>query len=565
MPPRPPKRRKLSPSPQDEFSDDASSFSGFSDTVNGVEERSQEDEAGEPANGSIPNGEVNVNEDNEDEEDLDNPGDVSDEPGDYAAVKQERATPLRKKAPAASNPLLQKQSMTNGMHAHTISNSQGANYTGEAFKSNMFKLQMDDLLEQSRVKYGKKEKPAEVALRTLKTILEDIPRREPTSVSDAERSLIKSCKVAVPFPFPRPPRDANYKLEYAKPANINVAGSYALRTATRTGEELGVDLVVTMPSSIFQDKDYLNYRYFYKRAYYLACLAAGIKGSRDHQFNLHFDYLNGNHLQPILVVQSSADGSNNDFSSSNCYINIIPCVSETLFPIGKTLPDKNCVRTKGGDDNASMEQQKPTPYYNASLRADSSMMAYLKLLHATSVSCDSFRDACVLGRIWLRQRGLSSHVQSGGFGNFEWASTMALLLQGGGPKGRPLLSSGYSSYQLFKAMLQFLASKDLQRNPLVVGQEHALTQNSVPAPTLFDGANGVNIVYKMTSSSYHMLRQEATTAVASLGDSAFDQFEATFISRADHPLYKFDYNIEIPVSALFLTPNTEDDSAELQQ
>jgi U3 small nucleolar RNA-associated protein 22 len=73
-----------------------------------------------------------------------------------------------------------------------------------------------------------------------------------------------------------------------------------------------VDLVVTMPSSIFQEKDYLNYRYFYKRAYYLACLAAGLKddekGEEDH-FDLSFDYLNGNCLQAVLIVKAGKSKS----------------------------------------------------------------------------------------------------------------------------------------------------------------------------------------------------------------------------------------------------------------
>ena len=64
---------------------------------------------------------------------------------------------------------------------------------------------------------------------------------------EAERSLIKSNKVAIPFPHPRPTKDAQYKLVYSKPKSINVIGGYPLKVATRTGEELVMDLLVTMP------------------------------------------------------------------------------------------------------------------------------------------------------------------------------------------------------------------------------------------------------------------------------------------------------------------------------
>jgi U3 small nucleolar RNA-associated protein 22 len=46
----------------------------------------------------------------------------------------------------------------------------------------MFKLQVDELLDQVKLKYGKKETPAENAMRTLKTIIEQIPDRDPLSV-----------------------------------------------------------------------------------------------------------------------------------------------------------------------------------------------------------------------------------------------------------------------------------------------------------------------------------------------------------------------------------------------
>ena len=51
-------------------------------------------------------------------------------------------------------------------------------YTAESFKSNIFKLQVDELLDQVKLKYGKKEAPAENAMRTLKNIIEQIPSRD---------------------------------------------------------------------------------------------------------------------------------------------------------------------------------------------------------------------------------------------------------------------------------------------------------------------------------------------------------------------------------------------------
>jgi U3 small nucleolar RNA-associated protein 22 len=209
---------------------------------------------------------------------------------------------------------------------------------------------------------------------------------------------------------------------------------------------------------MFQEKDYLNHRYFYKRAYYLACLAAGIDKHKDDKFQLSFEYLHGNHLLPILAVnvKKGPDRPHKYFR-----IRILPAIPEALFSQEKLLPSKNCVRPKSTGLDGTPLTLEPTPFYNASLRVDCLTTAYLKLQYDAARNCEAYKDACALGRVWLRQRGFSSHIRGGGFGSFEWAITIALLLQGGGPNGKPAFSSGYSSYQLFKATLQYLASKAL--------------------------------------------------------------------------------------------------------
>lgn len=128
-------------------------------------------------------------------------------------------------------------------------------------------------------------------------------------IADASKSLQKSHKIVVPFPDPKPDQNAAYKVTYRRPSKINVVGSYALKTMIKSDDALSVDMVVTMPASIFEEKDFLNYRYFYKRAYYLACIAAGLQGTSPEEFTLKFENLNGNSLHPILVVRLKSSAS----------------------------------------------------------------------------------------------------------------------------------------------------------------------------------------------------------------------------------------------------------------
>jgi len=300
-----------------------------------------------------------------------------------------------------------------------------------------------------------------------------------------------------------------------------------------------LDLAVSMPSGIFQDKDYLNYRYFHKRAYYLTCIANGIQETEDCTFAIDFAYQNDNDLQPVIIVKPG-QGSD-DFSKSKCLIRIILAVEGDLFPISKTLPNKNCIRPNVG--GAICHEKSPTPFYNASLRSECSSLAYLKYLHAASLQSDNFSDACALGSVWLRQRGL----ERGGFGAFEWACTMALLLQGGDQEKVPVLLRGYSSYQFFKATLKFVATKDLVAAPVFVqsfGNKIAKTEH----PVMFDGVRGMNILFKMTRWSYAKLRHEASLTLKVLGDPLSNQFDACFITRIDDPLHRYDCVITLPIS-----------------
>lgn len=115
----------------------------------------------------------------------------------------------------------------------------------------------------------------------------------------------KTHKIVVPFPDPTPNKDAAYRLAYSRPSDINIVGSYALQTMTEEDSSLVIDLVVTLPERILQEKDYLNYRYFYKRSFYISCIAAALQEKFSDEFEMCFEYLGDNDLQPVLILKPS--------------------------------------------------------------------------------------------------------------------------------------------------------------------------------------------------------------------------------------------------------------------
>ena len=78
---------------------------------------------------------------------------------------------------------------------------------------------------------------------------------------------------------------------------------------------------------MFQEKDYMNYRYFYKRAYFLAVLAASLKENKlGLNVKMEFGTLDGDNRRPILLLKPSGGRYHfiylNDFNSVTKYSNI---------------------------------------------------------------------------------------------------------------------------------------------------------------------------------------------------------------------------------------------------
>ena len=427
--------------------------------------------------------------------------------------------------------------------------------SGGMGSSSMMAIQINELLPEVRPNYEKQLSQLEATLQKLKQIIENLPEVAPLSATEAEKSLSKHSGVTVPFPQPRPTKDTKYMFEYKKPANVNVVGSLPLRLSVK-GAHI-VDMTVTMPQLSFQEKDYLNCRLFHKRAYYLAIIAAGIKASAEDELALEYSAQDEMNYLPELVVTPGIRPLR-DFSRSKFQIRILVAIPESAFPLEKTLPTKNCLRsTSSGEHDAGAA----TPFYNSCVQLTSSYAAYHALLHNSSQKCDAFQDVSLLGRTWLRQRGFGSAISKGGFGGFEFSTVCALLLHGGGTKGGPALSARYSTLQLFKAVLQFLAGKDLTQ-PMILDASNLKIANA-EYPVLYDGTRGVNVLLKMRPWSYQLLRLEASLSLEAMNARSHNNFDSTFIMRSDEPLFRFDEVYRIDLSATQTTTAVDVDRGDL--
>jgi U3 small nucleolar RNA-associated protein 22 len=183
------KRRKLEHTDSEDESE--ASFAGFDDVDGAQSDGSAEadgvDGSNDPMNGfeDLDEEDMGLEEDHEESEKEDG-GKGEDRTVSTLATKATNA----QKPPKRSAPSLQ----------------DGA-YTSESFRSNIFKLQVEELLEQVKLSYGRKEAPAENAMRTLKSIIEQIPNRD-------------ALPVCTYFPFSQPHADSCRSLKLRRRSRL---------------------------------------------------------------------------------------------------------------------------------------------------------------------------------------------------------------------------------------------------------------------------------------------------------------------------------------------------------
>ena len=228
----------------------------------------------------------------------------------------------------------------------------------------------------------------------------------------------------------------------------------------------------------------MNYRFFHKRAFYLAVIA---KHVTDPQSRLNVDacyeskrgdprlttlILRPDHGALFLIsgrffdAHSPTDNSPTDFSKLNAVIRIIPTLS-TSSPIRQTRcsPARSNFRVHLHDMADSDYENRPTPLYNSLLMLASSPLRDVLSVNTLKYDIPAYHDTLSLLRVWANQRGYGEGRRTCIWG-FEgagslWSTLLELLVRGGEPRGEndPKTfpsRAGLSSYQLFKATLDLL-------------------------------------------------------------------------------------------------------------
>ncbi|EPQ03522.1 Nucleolar protein 6 [Myotis brandtii] len=304
---------------------------------------------------------------------------------------------------------------------------------------------------------------------------------------------------------------------FLPPAQVTVVGSYLLGTCIRP--DINVDVALTMPKEILQDKDGLNQRYFRKRALYLAHLAHHL--AQDPLFgSVRFSYTNGCHLKPLLLLRPH--GKDEHLVT----VRLHPCPPPDFFRPCRLLPSKNNVRSawyRGQSPPGDGSPEPPTPHYNTWVLQDTALQSHVQLLSTVLGSALGLKDGVALLKVWLRQRDLDKGL--GGFSGFLASMLVAFLVS------IRKIHTTMSGYQVLRSVLQFLATTDLTVNGISLCFS---SDSSLPAladfhqsfPVVFlDSSGRLNLCADVTASTYHQVQHEARLSMVLLDSKADDGFQ----------------------------------------
>ncbi|KAK6339517.1 hypothetical protein TWF718_008924 [Orbilia javanica] len=351
----------------------------------------------------------------------------------------------------------------------------------------------------------------------IKNVLTQAKETKFASIRDANTMFVAR---GVHIPYPECD-DGIDDVEISLPPPNRVEAEWGLRQKMlrkSENKDISVDLIIQIPSTIFHSKDYLEYRYHRKRILYLSYLLLALKAAKQTSGYLFLaDFDDGDELRPIILV---------DCLYSTCKIRLIPAIPIDLFPIDKLSP--NACR-------ADRERGIPTPMHNSTIINDASHLVTSDIIQKYTTSNEGFKEALVLGSVWLSRLGFSSHLLDGGFGEKEWALLQCHLVETTTQRAASRYSASSDPFQMFKSVLNLISN-------IKIDFESG-------TPTFHRKHSGHNVFFKMSRWSFSALKHHSLAIISldKLGLPSRTQFQRIF---GDSLYHVADITISFPISSL---------------
>lgn len=245
--------------------------------------------------------------------------------------------------------------------------------------------------------------------------------------------------------------------EFRPPMRVFQIGEASLGLATLPSPE--AEVAVEMPAELLRDKDYLDHRFFAKRACYLAHMGEKLTSSG---LEIGLELERGDPRKPTLLVNglvssdSAADGS-----SSRCTrarLRVLP--PEGFFPEQRLELARGNARPR---EQSKYGERPTSPEYNHCLAEETSAAAEHRYLAASFSQAPIARSAAILLSRWAKQRGFLGMPFA--TTSQMWACVTANQLD------RSVVRPQMGLIQALRAVLWAVANGSI-REGVTIGREH---------------------------------------------------------------------------------------------
>ncbi|KAL7730970.1 hypothetical protein ACLKA6_014201 [Drosophila palustris] len=449
--------------------------------------------------------------DSHSEENSDNENAVDAASSDDGFEEPNQATAQKRKVPiSTSETKKKKMKHSESVKPPTLEEIKELRDTRNLFHSNLFKLQVKEMLEEVQIK-PKYSNFISTWLETFTTAIEELTD-----------GLLDACQLEVPLHLHKKPFNFQFLTPSSPPKLIGAAA-----TGTLLGPKIVVDVALEMPAACFQKEDYLNLIYDQKRALYLASVASKIKelaafAADQFVYNYHAN----NPLKPVLEMTPAAK------LGKHIMFRLYITAPLEIFSLSRFVPWNNNIRPSAFGDKWDEKQTLPaTQHYNANVLFDLTLAQNQALLLSSFTGRRNFQEGLLLLKVWLRQRQLD--VGYSGFSSHILAAYIVYLSQ------NRLLHLSSSSYQVARTVWNQLANSDWTQGITLAQQhseKHQLSTLAGYYDVCFMDATGYyNLCANLPLAVYKAVCAEAKLAVDLLNDIKVNSFSHIFMQKS--PLY----------------------------
>ncbi|XP_011302572.1 nucleolar protein 6 [Fopius arisanus] len=395
--------------------------------------------------------------------------------------------------------------------------------TENLFHSNLFRLQIEEILTEVKLK-DKYKKLFDTWFIELKKNIRSISETKERELT--RKKSLKKLEIEVPDLDVPINQKGTYR--FLKPSNISPIGSYTVNTTV--GPDVIVDVMVEMPSALFQKHDYQDYRYMRKRSIYLSYIAANLSDSLIERKK----FFGESYMPKLKIIPSGALGK-------RVTVHIHIAAEKGSFKLSRFSPEKNSVRPNwffnSNNDPSEVSALPPTPHYNSNILHDLTMGETNTRASKVLKEYPNLRDGIILLKIWLFQRQPEKSYE--GFnGHILMMYVLHLLYE-------KRLNTFMSSYQIVRNVWNNLVQTNWSETgitmcPDLEAKSRVSEYQKYYDCVFLDSTGHHNLAANISIDNYLWIRSEAEVAVKSLDNASINSFQVLFMRRL--PFYSiFDH------------------------